>query len=58
MPHQHPELEPIPEILNFTEKDWEDLKEEQFKVLFKFSPIKRSKFKGFKRNLKFLKTDK
>jgi len=58
MPHQHPELDPIPEIINFSEKDWEELKEDQFKVLFKFSPIKRTKFKGLKRNLKFLKTNK
>ncbi|GIV26281.1 MAG: epoxyqueuosine reductase [Bacteroidia bacterium] len=53
-PHQHQELSPYKEILNFSEKDWEQLTEEQFKVLFKFSPIKRTKFKGFKRNLKFI----
>lgn len=57
MPHQHPELQPIPEIIHFTQKDWEDLTEEQFKVLFKFSPIKRTKFKGLKRNLKFIKQE-
>ncbi|GAB4451304.1 MAG: tRNA epoxyqueuosine(34) reductase QueG [Bacteroidia bacterium] len=54
MPHQHPDLEPIQEILNFTPNDWKDLQEEQFKVLFKFSPIKRTKFKGLKRNINFL----
>ncbi len=54
-PHQHQELSPYKEILNFSQQDWEQLTEEQFKVLFKLSPIKRTKFKGFKRNLKFIK---
>ncbi len=54
-PHQHQELSPYKEILNFSQEDWEQLTEEHFKVLFKFSPIKRTKFKGFKRNLKFIK---
>ncbi len=54
-PHQHPELNPIKEILNFSEKDWQDLNEEQFKILFRFSPIKRSKFNGLKRNINFIK---
>jgi epoxyqueuosine reductase len=45
---------PIPEILNFTTKDWEELTEESFKRIFKHSPLKRSKFMGIQRNLKFL----
>lgn len=45
---------PIPEILNFTTKQWEELTEESFKLIFKSSPLKRSKFAGIKRNLKFL----
>ncbi len=47
---------PLPEILNFTKNDWEELTEENFKVLFKNSPLKRSKFDGIKRNLKFIQT--
>lgn len=54
-PHQHQELSPYREILSFSQEDWEQLTEEQFKVLFKLSPLKRTKFKGFKRNLKFIK---
>lgn len=53
MPHSHSELSPIQEIIDFTEKDWMELTEEQFKVLFKLSPIKRSKYKGLKRNILF-----
>ena len=41
---------PIPEILNFTKNDWEELTAESFKRLFKNSPLKRSKFEGIKRN--------
>lgn len=47
---------PIPAVLNFTDNDWEELTEENFKTIFKDSPIKRSKFTGIKRNLHFIKT--
>lgn len=45
---------PIPQILNFTTADWEELTEESFKTIFKNSAIKRTKFGGIKRNLNFL----
>jgi len=45
---------PIAEILNFTENDWNDLTEESFKEIFRHSPLKRSKYKGIMRNLKFI----
>lgn len=47
---------PYPEVLNFTNNDWEELTEESFKTIFKDSPIKRTKFDGIKRNLKFITT--
>lgn len=47
---------PIPEILHFSTGDWEELTEESFKRVFKNSPLKRSKFQGIKRNLRFLNT--
>jgi epoxyqueuosine reductase len=46
---------PIPAILNFSSNDWEEMTEENFKLIFKNSPLKRSKFKGIKRNLTFIK---
>jgi epoxyqueuosine reductase len=46
---------PIPEILNLSTSDWEELTEESFKSIFAKSPLKRSKFSGIKRNLKFIK---
>lgn len=53
-PNQEPLFSPIPEILNFKEKDWEEMTEEEFKKVFKNSPLKRSKYDGIRRNLKFL----
>ncbi|TAM99870.1 MAG: tRNA epoxyqueuosine(34) reductase QueG [Chitinophagaceae bacterium] len=47
-------FKPIPEILNFTTGNWEALTEEKFKEIFQHSPIKRSKYEGIRRNLKFL----
>ena len=46
---------PIPEILNLSQHDWEELTEESFKTIFKNSPLKRAKFEGIKRNLNFIK---
>jgi epoxyqueuosine reductase len=48
---------PIPEILNFTTQEWEELSEESFKKIFHHSPLKRAKLKGIQRNLKFVKME-
>lgn len=55
-PHNEPQLKPLPELLNFTTKEWEELNEEMFNNLFKNSPLKRTKFKGIQRNINFLKS--
>ncbi len=47
---------PIPEILNLSTEEWENMSEEAFKKVFKSSPLKRSKYKGIQRNLKFIET--
>ncbi len=44
----------LPGVLNLTTKDWEELTEESFKKIFRDSPVKRSKFQGIMRNIKFL----
>ncbi len=49
--HQHKEFEISDELANFNKSDWEDLTEEKFKILFKNSAIKRTKFEGLKRNI-------
>lgn len=43
-----------PKLLDFTKKDWMDLNEETYRELLKRSPLKRTKFKGLKRNLTFI----
>jgi len=54
-PNNEPEFQPLPEVLNFSTRDWESLTETSFKKIFRDSPLKRSKYKGIKRNLAFLK---
>ena len=53
-PTHEPGFTPLQQVLNFTTADWEELTEESFKQVFKHSPLKRSKYAGIKRNLKFI----
>jgi len=53
-PNNEIQFTPLPQVLNFTKQDWEDLTEENFKQVFKNSPLKRRKFEGIKRNLKLI----
>jgi epoxyqueuosine reductase len=52
--HSEPLFNPNPELLSFSKKDWVEITEETFRSVFKNSPIKRTKFEGLKRNIKFL----
>lgn len=54
-PHQLREFKPLPEILEFSTSQWEEMTEESFKTIFKESPIKRSKYQGIRRNLRMIK---
>jgi epoxyqueuosine reductase len=53
--HNEPQFEPSAELLNMSGDEWDNLSEETFKRLFKHSPVKRTKFKGLKRNIAFLR---
>ena len=53
-PNQEVSFKPLPELLHYTNSDWELLTEDKFKTIFRYSPLKRTKFAGVKRNLKFL----
>ena len=53
-PNNELQFTPIPEILNLTTKEWQEMSEETFKQIFKNSPLKRSKYSGIQRNLKFI----
>ncbi len=52
--HEEPEFEPHPKLLEMTKNDWEELTEEVFRTVFKGSAVKRTKYKGLKRNIRFL----
>lgn len=54
-PHREPLFNPHPELLEMDYKDWEEITEETFKKVFKKSAVKRTKYKGLKRNIDFLK---
>ncbi len=45
---------PLPEILNYSKKQWADLTQESFKDIFRDSPLKRTKYAGIQRNLQFI----
>jgi epoxyqueuosine reductase len=47
---------PIPEILNLGTKEWEAMSKETFQQLFRHSPLKRSKWEGLQRNIRFIQS--
>jgi len=53
-PHNEP-LFNNERLLNFSEAEWHEITEETFNIIFKNSAVKRTKYKGLKRNLKFIK---
>lgn len=54
-PHNEPRLEAKEELLSKSHKEWQEITEEVFDKLFEGSAVKRTKFKGLKRNIDFLK---
>ena len=53
-PHDEPAFEPQEELLNLTKSEWQEMTSVVFNKVFKNSAIKRTKFEGLKRNIKFL----
>lgn len=53
-PHHTPEFMPDPQLLQLSKKDWEEISEDVFRELFRRSPVKRTKYEGLKRNIRFL----
>lgn len=52
--HTEPAFMPADKLLRMSKSDWEDLSEEVFRELFRKSAVKRTKYSGLKRNIKFL----
>ena len=53
-PHKESLFDPPSDLLSLTKKEWHELDEQMYQNLFKKSALKRAKFKGIKRNIKFL----
>lgn len=56
-PHSEPLFNNTNGLLDFTEAEWQDMTEETFNLVFKNSAVKRTKYKGLKRNLSFIKPE-
>lgn len=54
--HNEDRFLPHPDLLKMTKDEWYEITEDVFKILFKKSPVKRTKFTGLKRNLDFINT--
>lgn len=53
-PHDEPRFEPPEELRSMTTNDWREITEERFRYVFRNSPLKRAKYQGIKRNLRFV----
>lgn len=57
-PHEDPDFFPKPDLLNLPKNTWSEITEAQFDKVFMGSPVKRTKYAGFKRNVQFLRLNK
>jgi epoxyqueuosine reductase len=55
--HQEPGFNPDEKLLSLQATDWEILDQDSFNALFRGSPVKRTKFAGLNRNIRFLKDE-
>jgi epoxyqueuosine reductase len=53
-PHEDPLFSPNAELISMTKNDWKELTKDTFDIVFKDSPVKRTKYQGFMRNMSFL----
>ncbi|MGV8135858.1 MAG: tRNA epoxyqueuosine(34) reductase QueG [Mangrovibacterium sp.] len=53
-PHHEPGFDPDPQLMQLTRKEWYDMDESVFNDLFRNSAVKRTKYAGLRRNLRFL----
>ncbi|MGB0930763.1 MAG: tRNA epoxyqueuosine(34) reductase QueG [Chitinophagales bacterium] len=53
-PHNEPAFEPHPDLLKMKQGEWQELTKEVFNEIFRKSAVKRTKFEGLKRNIRFL----
>lgn len=56
-PHHESRFKPSPELEDMTRQQWKEITEDVFQKVFKNSPVKRTKFTGLTRNIRFVKED-
>lgn len=54
-PHHEPLFNDNRNLLSWTENEWQELTEETFKIVFKQSAVKRTKYFGLLRNLRYIR---
>lgn len=55
--HEEEDFQPKMDLLKMTKKEWNQLNEDTFEKLFRSTPVKRTKFKGLERNIRFILTE-
>ncbi|HOY20762.1 MAG TPA: tRNA epoxyqueuosine(34) reductase QueG [Haliscomenobacter sp.] len=55
--HQEPAFAPHPDLLGMRKAEWEEITQEVFNQIFQHSAVKRTKWDGLQRNIKFLKEE-
>jgi epoxyqueuosine reductase len=53
-PHTEPRFQPSDDLQQWSSKEWKEITEDVFTHVFKKSAVKRAKWQGFQRNLKFV----
>ena len=53
-PHEESEFIPNEDLLTMTKEDWQNMTQSTFNSLFEGSAVKRTKYEGLSRNIKFL----
>ncbi len=53
-PHKEPSFDPHPSLSDMTKREWTELTQEVFQEIFKKSALKRTKYSGLMRNIKFV----
>ena len=54
-PNTEPQLAPLQGLLEMGSTDWEQIDDDTFRQMFRHSAIRRTKLRGLKRNINFLK---
>jgi len=55
--HHEPAFSPDPKVMNLTKTEWNNMDKPLFNKLFRNSAVKRTRFEGLKRNLRFLEEE-